>query len=282
MGLLVSGCAGDNHVKVLSSNGTGSSQQADFFQWHDVQEGLSYANILVDVDGENRKEFFVVKVNPRLFEFRIYENKDRANVKTIRQIQKESGSVLSFNGAFFDTQFKAMGLLEDSQKLWHNILQSDLMNGIFYVACRSMPEYREIPQLQSLKDYVRPVQENFPQKNCGFWIQNGPILVDNIGGIRISKDTGKSAARTALGIDKDGNVAVIILHQSLLNTDNTLSLYQFAHSLKEDEPFKSMGLHSVLNLDGGPSTGVMVAGEYLPEINNVQNVVITLPRKDKI
>ena len=274
--LILGGCSGDNHVKVLYSTEPGNSQQVVPAQWHDVQEGLTYANILVDVDGGSRKELFVVKVNPRLFEFMIVENKDRANAKTLQEIQKEEGAVLAFNGAFFDTNFKPMGLLQDSGKRVHKVLQSDLMNGIFHVNCQSA--YPNVAELMSLKDYT-----DVPtSKSCDFWLQNGPILIDNAGGVRIGKDTGKAAGRTALGIDKDGNVVLIVVYQTLINSDNSLSLYQFAHMLAEKEPFVGMGLYSVLNLDGGPSTGVAVGGEYLPEINPVENVVITLPRKQKI
>jgi hypothetical protein len=39
-----------------------------------------------------------------------------------------------------------------------------------------------------------------------------------------------------------------------------------------------MELHSILNLDGGPSTGIVIKNEYIPELNTIQNAVFTVPR----
>lgn len=269
----LAGCVQDNHVKILYSNE--SSQEVNReIRWQIDQDGLAFANILVDHDGQSRKEFFVVKVDPRKFDFRVVTNESEEKAKTIKQVHMAENSVLTFNGAFFDKQFKAMGLLQDANHRVHKMVQSDLMNGIFRTVCGEVPDYLHAAELMSLKDY----KDLSPAEDCGFWIQNGPILLDNVGGVRIDTDTGKMAARTAIGLDRDGNVLVIVLHQSLLNTDNAMSLYQFAHLLKDTEPFAGMGLRSVLNLDGGPSTGLAVGGEYIPEIKNVQNIIITLPK----
>ncbi len=262
------GCAPDNHVKVLYST-DGSEQAAD--TWHQVQDGLSYANILVDAQDGSRKEFFLVKVDPHLFEFKIYNNTDQKKAKSLQQIHQEQSSVLTFNGAFFDTDFKAMGLLQDSTALSHGQGSSGLMNGIFQVSNTASNPLAQVHSTQ-----------NVPGDKQSFMIQNGPVLLDNDGSIPLGVDTGKLAARTVIGVDRDGNVILIVLHQSLINSNNTLSLYSLAHLLKEDPQFGQLGLHSVLNLDGGPSTGVVVGTEYLPEINNVQNAVITLPRQQKL
>ncbi len=261
------GCAFDNHVKVLSSNDAGTSQTADQSGWHEVQKGLSYDNVLVDLADGSRKEFFLAKVDPDLFEFRVYNNTDQAKAKTLKEIHQQEGSVLTFNGAFFDEKFKAMGLLQDAKSIYHKQIASDLMNGVF-----------EIPNINGKGSAKVYPLEKTPKNKESFMIQNGPVLIDENGFIPLTKDTEKLAARTALGADNEGNVVLIVLHQSLLNTDNTVSLYQFAHLLKENALFAPMGLHSILNLDGGPSTGVIVGAEYLPEPNNVQNAVITLPR----
>jgi len=239
-------------------------------RWQEVQNGLEYANVLAGVEDGSRKEFFIVKIDPNLFEFKVYNNAEEKDAKTLKKIHQELGSVLTFNGAFFDEDFKAMGLLQDSDSTSHKQIHSELMNGVFYVGTESQ-EFTGVPA------GVR-VLENVPQKNEWFMIQNGPVLIENNGNIPLTKDTEKLAARTAIGVDNEGKIVLVVLHQSLLNTDNTLSLYRFAHLLKEHKLFAPMGLHSVLNLDGGPSTGVIIGGEYLPEISSVQNAVITVPR----
>lgn len=261
------GCTPDNHVKILYSNESSAIAPDKQIRWREAQTGLSYANVLVGQDDGTNREFFVVTVDPALFEFRVYSNADQAKAKTLKEIHNQQGSVLTFNGAFFDTQFKAMGFLQDSKGTSHRQISSELMNGVFVVS--------NVAGQRSARVYSL---DNVPKDKNSFMIQNGPVLIDNDGNIPLSKDTGKLAARTVLGVDGEGNVVLVVLHQSLMNTDNALSLYQMAHVLKENFLFASLGLHSVLNLDGGPSTGVAVGGEYIPEINSVQNAVVTLPR----
>ncbi len=251
-----------------------STEQGAVVYWLSPQKGIEYANVPVGAQ-DVRKEFFVVKIDPALFEFRIFQNSDETSAKTLQEIHKQENSLLTFNGAFFDTKFKAMGLLQDSLSILHSKSSSQLMNGVFFVASK-ITEFGG--HFQAGISHL----ENIPQDNKAFMIQNGPILLDYYGKISIAKDTQKLASRTALGVDSAGKVVLIILHQNLLNTDNVISLYQFAHLLKEDDFFSSMGLHDVLNLDGGPSTGVVVGDEYLPELSPVENAVFVLPRGAKI
>lgn len=271
---LLSGCADptldEHHPVVLYSNDP-ATQENKQLEWTAVRDGLAYSDSLVHMDDGTTHEFFVAKVDPHLFEFKIYNNKDEASAKNVKDIHDEKGSVLTFNGAFFDEKFKSMGLLQDSSSTYHKLATSDLMNGVFAVANKTVEPLALLAPAETV-----------PSDKTAFMIQNGPALIDNVGQILLTKDTGKTAGRTAMGVDKDGNVVVVVLHQTLLNSDNVMSLYAFAHLLKENAVFAPMQLHSVLNLDGGPSTGIAIGGEYLPESNNVQNVVITVPRAKKI
>lgn len=240
-------------------------------QWHKVQDGLFYVSVPVTYNDKTQRDFFVVKIDPALFEFRVFQNTDLDSAKNLDQIHASQHAVLSFNGAFFDEQFKAMGMLQDSTATFHKKSASQLMNGVFLIPNKqeNLP-----PKIFTLSAVLND-QESF-------MIQNGPILIDGKGKILVNTDTQKLAARTALGVDGEGNVVLIILHQDLLHTDNTLSLYRFAHLLEEQDFFVAMHLHDVLNLDGGVSTGVSIDNQYLPELSPVQNAVFVLPRTAKI
>lgn len=266
----LSGCVVEERKpKILYSNETQPAPDEEI-TWREVQPGLSYANVLAGLDDGSRKELLLVKVDPHAFEFKVYHNPSEKEAKSLKKIHQQTGSVLTFNGAFFDEDFKAMGLLQDSESRSHKKINSELMNGVFYVS-------KPVKGTDEVKAKVSNLQ-NVPEDKEAFMIQNGPVLIDSEGYIPLTRDTEKLAARTVIGVDQDGNIVLIVLHLNLLNTDNAMSLYQFAHLLKENPLFAPMKLRSVLNLDGGPSTGVVVGGEYLPELNNVQNVVITLPR----
>lgn len=267
--LAVTGCTAEPQRKILYSNETQPAPDEEI-TWREVQPGLSYANVLASLDDGSRKELLLVKVDPHAFEFKVYHNPSEKEAKSLKKIHQQTGSVLTFNGAFFDEDFKAMGLLQDSESRSHKKINSELMNGVFYVS-------KPVKGTDEVKAKVSNLQ-NVPEDKEAFMIQNGPVLIDSEGYIPLTRDTEKLAARTVIGVDQDGNIVLIVLHLNLLNTDNAMSLYQFAHLLKENPLFAPMKLRSVLNLDGGPSTGVVVGGEYLPELNNVQNVVITLPR----
>jgi len=229
-------------------------------EWKEVEKGLSYSTFSETTVTGDEKDLILVKIDPKLFTFDIFENPDQDTAKTIKEVHEETGAKLSFNGGFFTEDFKPTGLLIYHGKKTRNSSGADLLNGIFGI--KKDGTVSLYSQNVSLKD-----------EEYDFAIQNGPVLIDENGSVQITKDTGKTANRTAIGIDKDGNIVLIILKQSLLNPNNTISLYEFAQILKNTDALRPLYLHSVLNLDGGPSTGMMITDEYYPEMERVQNIV---------
>lgn len=228
------------------------------------QDGLVYQKVRINPNTENEKTLIAVVIDPKKFHFQIQQNADYKNARSIEQVHQDNNSVVTFNGSFFDEDFKAMGLLITQSQQLHKQEKSSLMNGIFSIKNEKAsldyaPEYSQEPTTE-------------------FAIQNGPILIDEKSIIQVKTDSGKQAGRTAIGITKDRKIIVIALQISLLQSNNTLSLYEFAHLLKEADAFKNMGIHSVLNLDGGTSTGLKVANFYLPEYVPVQNIILVKPR----
>lgn len=101
-----------------------------------------------------------------------------------------------------------------------------------------------------------------------FVLQSFPFLIKN-GLINIKKDSNKVARRTAIGIDNEKNIYLIIL------SHDELSLYRLAQSLKET----GIDFVNVLNLDGGSSTGLVIRqsnGEFLirDSLSKIPNVII--------
>ena len=76
-------------------------------------------------------------------------------------------------------------------------------------------------------------------------LQSGPFIVDPGGKVGIHNRSGKSAARTVLAIDKDDNLLIIITSH--------VELYELARILVKELP----QIDRALNLDGGPSTGLL-------------------------
>jgi uncharacterized protein YigE (DUF2233 family) len=242
------------------------STQMESAVWKEIRPGMRYAQMHLKVGtAEDFKDLVTVIVDPKKYSFSVAQNPDFASARTIKEIHQDTGSILTFNGGFFTEEFKPTGLLISEGTRLRKTSEADLLDGI--LAITDEGEARLFGNKSSLNE-----------KKYTFAIQNGPVLLDENGAIKISKDTGKTASRTAIGLDDKGNIVLIILKQSLLNTDNQVSLYEFAHLLKESPDFAKLNLRSVLNLDGGPSTGMMVMDQYYPEMEKVQNVVIVKNR----
>jgi exopolysaccharide biosynthesis protein len=246
------------------------SQDGVKIQWSSAsgsESGVFHANVAVD-EGTGVKDFLVVKIDPKKFEFEIYENKDKKLAKTIEEIHTEQGSTITFNGTFFTDEFKPTGLIMNKGIKLNKVSEANLLDGILAIDENGNTHFFD--QLSKNKFNTSEKYE--------FAIQNGPILLDAAGNIKILSDDGKRASRTAMGLDKNRNIIIIIVKQSLFKIDNSISLYNFARLLKEDPAFSSMGLHSVINLDGGSSTGLKIGNKYFPEMEKVQNVVLVKGR----
>jgi uncharacterized protein YigE (DUF2233 family) len=228
-------------------------------EWETVQEGLFFKKTTV-----NEHEFIISKINPELFDMKIVQNNEPSNIKNIKEIHEQEQSLLTINGSFFDEKFKPIALLISDGKIINNPSGAELTNGIFALS------KNEGPRIIESKKY------NTEGSNYDFAIQNGPLLILDSKS-QITKDTGKKAARTTIGIDNEGKIIVIVLRQPLLNPDNALSLYEFTQELISGG-LKELNIISLLNLDGGVSTGMAIKNDYYPELEKVQNIIIIKPK----
>lgn len=242
---LISGC--QFNLKEIKSN-------------HEVQAelpiGISYLEKTID-----EKTLQIVTIDPQKYQLSIVENEAPPDSKSLQKIHQGKHSLVTFNGSFFDEDFRPTGLLISSSKEISAYRKGKLINGIFAI------DQKGLPKLYSA--------EKFNNQNQSFAIQNGPILLDEQAQVVVDKDLNRSAGRTVLGINKDNQIVLVLLRQSLLNQDNEMTLTDFASLLANNEYFRTIGLHSVLNLDGGPSTGLAIQDKYFPELSKVQNVIIT-------
>lgn len=274
----VTGCILMDSNSLNSDSGKSKNPPLENWGWKEIAPGLAYSDVHINISDNPQvplnKDLILVKIDPKKYSFTIYENFEPENAKTIREIHEQTNSILTFNGGFFTEDFKPTGLLISNSQILRDKSYADLLDGILTIEKNGNTGFFSHQDLKSDPQIT-------PQK-YDFAIQNGPVLINQYGQIEITKDTGKKASRTAIGIDKEGNIILIILKQSLLNTDNTVSLYIFAHLLKEIAPIKDLGLHSVLNLDGGPSTGLFIDDKYYPEMEKVQNVILVKLRPEGV
>jgi uncharacterized protein YigE (DUF2233 family) len=216
------------------------------------------------------KNFLLARLNPIGFQLRLVENSDQAGAQSIGDIHDQHSSVLSFNGSFFDQDFRPLGLLVSEGRLLAPLSKSELMNGIFTVNQKGQPRLFDFSTFQNRQQELLPTLD--------FAIQSGPILLDEKSAVAVDEQNSLRAGRTALGLDQDNNLVVLMLRQSILDRDNALTLYEFAQIAASDRQLEHLGLHSLINLDGGNSSGLATSGDYYPELEKVQHVIIAVSK----
>jgi uncharacterized protein YigE (DUF2233 family) len=218
----------------------------------------------------NKKNLLLAKIDLNKHQLQIVENAPSPDQKNINQIHQENQSLLSFNGSFFSPEFRPLGLLVSDGKAVAPLTRSGLMNGIMTIDLKGNPRLYGYEEFQTQQSELSP--------GLSFAIQSGPILIDSQGNVVADRKNKTLAGRTALGLDHDNNLVLIMMRQSLLNRDNALSLYDFANLVSTSRELSGLGIHSLLNLDGGNSSGLAFGKDYYPELEKVQNVIITLKR----
>lgn len=257
--VLLTGCQTNKTETKNATPSKGLSFQ-DTLTWEEIGPGLSYATLSLKTENEKEPKALVIAViDPKQYNFAIYQNLTNETAKTIKEIHTEENSLLTFNGGFFTENFQPTGLLISNGETLRETSQAKLLNGIFTI------------DKNGNATLIKQAEEN--TENYTFAIQSGPILIDETGEIAIKNESTDSASRTAIGLNKDGKIVLIVLKQSLLNMDNKITLYQFAKLLKESPQLQELNLHGVLNLDGGTSSGIMIDDRYYAEMVKVQNII---------
>ena len=114
-----------------------------------------------------------------------------------------------------------------------------------------------------------------PDSSIQSAIQAGPFIVDPGGKMGIRSDDFKKAKRTAVGQTISGDIVFI--------STTACTLYELSLILTEHHDALGVtGFDSVLNLDGGPSTGLYLQGlegyHIVPE-TKVPNRILLLNRR---
>lgn len=245
---------------------TSTKTPDDRLVWHDLKSGLSWAEAH-PIFQKTEKNLILVKIDPLKFEFSLYENKSMAKAKTLREISRETSASLVVNGAFFDENFQPLTYLKSNGKVLHKLSNASLVDGVFGFTADGHAQFFE------LKDFQDTAADQLV-----FAVQNGPMLINDRQQVVVNPELKKTAARTAIGLDAEENVIILLMRVSVLDSQNIMPLADFANMLLQDMSMRTLGLHSVINLDGGPSSGLMLEGKYYPEMNKVQNAIVVKPR----
>jgi hypothetical protein len=109
-----------------------------------------------------------------------------------------------------------------------------------------------------------------PSESLQAALQSFPVLVEPGGKLGVPVESNASARRTVIAQDKDGRILFILAPQGYF------TLHQLSVYLTESD----LNLDIALNLDGGGSTGILVANPYeiIPPTRPIPFVILVYPR----
>jgi uncharacterized protein YigE (DUF2233 family) len=193
----------------------------------------------VDADGDAH-EWIVVRIDLERHALTVRAR----GPASFADLRADSDLLVAVNGGFFDPQLEASGLLVSGRAVLARE-RSGGGSGVLAIAGRRA---RLLPRGARL-----PAETDFA-------VQCGPRLIEPDGSIGIRSDDGQRAARTAACIRNAGQELDLVVVRSKAQLGGP-GLWQLARWLSE--PLASgepSGCEAALNLDGGPSTGIVVAG----------------------
>ncbi len=244
--ILLSGCS----VEVIEQDDQNVAEttfelsKVEFTNWTQIDIGLNIKQFIAD----NQNTITVLRIDEDKYEWALAQ--DRSNPKIISQWQQKLKAEIVINGGYFDENNESTGFLKIEGEKFGN-LSINGKNGYtgMLLIKDNQPELRYLPA------------ENYKNEKVNFALQTFPTLIYNNKSL-ITEDSGKTARRTVLAQTKDKKTYIII-------SESFISLYKLAQWLENSE----LDISIAINLDGGPSTGLIVKDYYKSDSALVPNVV---------
>jgi uncharacterized protein YigE (DUF2233 family) len=228
--------------------------------WQLLQPGLEQ-RILNVIDEQRvwQETVTVLRLDPAFFRFDVaYRPREPLQLP---QWQAETGALLVVNGGFYTEEYLATGL----------VVREGVASGISYEGFGGMFAVTEQgPEVRSLVS--SPYD---PAESLLAALQSFPLLLRPGGEVGFPEEDGRRARRTVVAQDRVGRILFLVANRGSF-TLHGLSTYLAASDLELDV---------ALNLDGGPSSGLILAGEgeepalYLPAFALLPAVIAVHPRQ---
>ena len=203
--------------------------------WHDIGDGISRLRYSFAPDHDSY--LILYRIPASGFTWRFADDPVGHTVSTWRAM---TGALIAVNGTYFDEALSPAGLfITASKRVGKGSFDAD-KSGVIELA----PTFA----------LIDTPEERFDRAHAAEAAQSYPFLV--LGGKpAVGSESGKSARRTFIGTDTDGNRYVGIV------PDAPLTLYRLARVLTKT----GVTWDRVLNLDGGPSSGLAAKTERSDE-----------------
>lgn len=216
--------------------------------------GLTFTRIDF-TSGDRAARLHVVSFSAKTHTFALMD--DPENAYNLASAAKKRSALAAVNGGYFHPDRSPLGLRVRQGREIHPLERAKLLSGLLTVTADRIALVRtgEFKRASSLREAV----------------QAGPFLVD--GGKPVaSLNATRRDARTAIFVSPSGRNGFVV--------SDALTLADFGAVLASGiEP--GVKITRALNLDGGSSTGLWVAGEppfYHRELRDVRDFVAIVPR----
>ena len=222
--------------------------------WQQVQPGLEQRIInLVDDAGAWQENITLLRLDPFTYRFDVAYQPGAPLSLTAWQAQ--TGALLVVNGGFYTKAYEATGLVVSSGEVYGSSYGD--FAGMLAVTAAG-PEVRWLRQ--------RPYDPTEPLLAA---LQSFPMLVRPGGVLGFPDEDGQQARRTVVAQDGAGRVLFLVA------TLGHFTLYQLSHYLASSD----LDIDVALNLDGGPSSGMLLAEPrvHVPSFSLLPTVITVFP-----
>jgi len=227
--------------------------------WYWVRPGLERRSINLYNDQDQQVEsLYLLRLDPNLFQLDVAFNE---TAQTLETWQAETGALIVVNGGYFrieNNRHFPNGLTIVNGETFGS--SYDTFAGMLAISDRSV-------ELRWLAD-----QPYDPYEPLRAALQSFPVLVKPGGelGFTEEHEDNLKARRTVIGQDQQGRILFLVAPRGYF-TLHQLSLYLTGADLQ---------LHIALNLDGGPSSGILLADppEIIPSQSLLPFVILVYSR----
>ncbi|MCA9991419.1 MAG: phosphodiester glycosidase family protein [Ardenticatenaceae bacterium] len=183
--------------------------------------------------GQVRERLYMLRIDPAGYQFNVAYHPGRPQM--LQAWQAETGALVVMNGGYFTEEYLATGL----------IIVDGQPNGVSYDGFAGMlaitpagPELRWLAQ-----------QPYDPAEPLLAGLQSFPLLVKPGGVLGFPDESGQAARRTVIAQDRAGRFLFLIAGYG------AFTLHELSQFLTNGD----LDLDIALNLDGGPSSGIVLA-----------------------
>lgn len=223
--------------------------------WETLRPGLERRRInLYAESGLFNDTLYILRLDPALFRFELGYRPGQP--QRLEAWLAETGALIVCNGGFFTPEFTATGL----------IIVDGAPSGISYQGFGGMLTIVDgVPAVRGLAQQPYDPQERFDAA-----LQAFPLLIEAGGRLAYDDDSPQRARRSVFALDRDGRVVLLVADRS------QFTLAGLGRYLLESD----LNLDIALNLDGGPSSGLLVRepAEGVPAYVSLPGVILVFPR----